>query len=183
MNGIVHKYEEHHHVKITQEALQAAVDLSSRYINDRNLPDKAIDLIDEASSAVRLKYTGTPAALKELEQQIRDMDSEVEELLAKEDFEGAGAVHREQEALIKKYERKKAQEAKKEKNTDFVVGENDIAEVVSMWTKIPVKKIAEKESDRLLKLEKILHKRVIGQEDAVTAVSKYSNLLSNYLFF
>ncbi|WP_026529201.1 ATP-dependent Clp protease ATP-binding subunit [Butyrivibrio sp. VCD2006] len=172
LNGIVSKYEEHHHVKITPEAIQAAVDLSSRYINDRNLPDKAIDLIDEASSAVRLRLSGAPSGVREMEQQIHEMDKEVEELLAKEDFAGAGEVHRKQEALIKKYNRKKASENKKEKNSDFVVTENDIAEVVAMWTKIPVKKIAEKESERLLKLEKILHERVIGQEDAVVAVSK-----------
>ncbi len=107
-----------------------------------------------------------------MEQQIREMDKEVEDLLAKEDFAGAGEVHRKQEALIKKYNRKKASENKKEKNADYVVTENDIAEVVAMWTRIPVKKIAEKESERLLKLEKILHERVIGQEDAVVAVSK-----------
>ncbi|WP_026668965.1 ATP-dependent Clp protease ATP-binding subunit [Butyrivibrio sp. AE3006] len=172
MNGIVHKYEEHHHVKVTPEAVQAAVDLSSRYINDRNLPDKAIDLIDEACSAVRLRLTGSPSGLREMEAEIRAMDTKVEELLAQEDFAGAGRVHREQEELIKKYNRKKAKESKREKNADFVVNENDIAEVVAMWTKIPVKKIAEKESDRLLKLENILHQRVIGQEDAVVAVSK-----------
>ncbi len=172
LNGIVHKYEEHHHVKVTPEAIQAAVDLSSRYINDRNLPDKAIDLIDEASSAVRLKLAGGPVGLRDMEQEIRDMDAQVEELLAKEDFAGAGRVHKEQEELIKKFNRKKAAEARKEKNADYVVTENDIAEVVAMWTRIPVKKIAEKESERLLKLEKILHQRVIGQEDAVVAVSK-----------
>ena len=172
LNGIVSKYEEHHHVRITPEAIQAAVDLSNRYINDRNLPDKAIDLIDEASSAVRLRLTGAPSGIREMEQQIREMDKEVEDLLAKEDFSGAGEVHRKQEALIKKYNRKKAAENKKEKDSDYVVTENDIAEVVAMWTKIPVKKIAEKESERLLKLEKILHERVIGQEDAVVAVSK-----------
>ncbi|WP_026499563.1 ATP-dependent Clp protease ATP-binding subunit [Butyrivibrio sp. WCD2001] len=172
LNGIVGKYEEHHHVKITPEAIQAAVDLSSRYINDRNLPDKAIDLIDEASSAVRLRLTGAPSGIREMEQQIREMDSEVENLLAKEDFAGAGEVHRKQEALIKKYNRKKNAENKREKDSDYIVTENDIAEVVAMWTKIPVKKIAEKESERLLKLEKILHERVIGQEDAVVAVSK-----------
>ncbi|WP_026495073.1 ATP-dependent Clp protease ATP-binding subunit [Butyrivibrio sp. WCD3002] len=172
MNGIVHKYEEHHHVKVTPEAVQAAVDLSSRYINDRNLPDKAIDLIDEACSAVRLRLTGAPSGLREMEAEIREMDTKVEELLAQEDFAGAGRVHREQEELIKKYNRKKAKEANRDKNADFIVNENDIAEVVAMWTKIPVKKIAEKESDRLLKLEKILHQRVIGQEDAVVAVSK-----------
>ncbi len=172
LNGVVQKYEEHHNVKIAPEAIQAAVDLSSRYINDRNLPDKAIDLIDEAASAVRLKYAGGSSALRDMEQEIRNMDGQVEELLAKEDFAGAGKLHKEQEALIKKYNRKKAAEERKEKNADFVVSENDIAEVVAMWTKIPVKKIAEKESERLLKLEDILHKRVIGQEDAVTAVSK-----------
>ncbi|WP_081830061.1 ATP-dependent Clp protease ATP-binding subunit [Butyrivibrio sp. NC2002] len=172
LNGIVSKYEEHHNVKITPEALQAAVDLSSRYINDRNLPDKAIDLIDEAASAVRLKFAGGSSDLRDMEQEIHKIDEQVEELLAKEDFSGAGKLHKEQEALIKKYNRKKAAEERKEKNADFIVSENDIAEVVAMWTRIPVKKIAEKESERLLKLESILHKRVIGQEDAVTAVSK-----------
>ncbi len=172
LNGIVHKYEEHHHVTITPEAINAAVELSARYINDRNLPDKAIDLIDEASSAVRLREMSGPSKSKEMEDQIRALDDQVEEALRREDFAAASDYNKQQTALIKKYNRMKAAANRKEKSASIIVTDNDIAEVVAEWTKIPVKKIAEKESDKLLKLESVLHKRVIGQEDAVTAVSK-----------
>ncbi len=172
LNGIVHKYAEHHHVTIEPEAITAAVELSSRYINDRNLPDKAIDLIDEASSAVRLKTMTVSPKIKELETEIRDLDEQIENALKMEDFKKAGELNKEQTALIKKLNRLKSNDSRKEKNKAYVVTENDIAEVVAQWTKIPVSKIAEKETERLLKLESILHKRVIGQEDAVVAVSK-----------
>ena len=172
LKGIVHKYEEHHKVEITQEAITAAVQLSERYINDRNLPDKAIDLMDEAAAAARLKAMHTPDKLKELQKQISDLDGQVEICLKDREFEKAGELRKEQEKLIKKYGRLKENNRKKQEETKIIVGENEIAEVVASWTRIPVKKLTEKESERLLKLEDVLHKRVIGQQAAVEAVSK-----------
>ena len=172
LKGIVHKYEEHHKVEITQEAITAAVQLSERYINDRNLPDKAIDLMDEAAAAARLKATHTPEKLKELQKQISDMDVQVESYLKDGEFDQAGDIRKQQEKLIKKFDRIKENNRKKQEETKIVVGENEIAEVVASWTRIPVKKLTEKESERLLKLEDVLHKRVIGQQAAVAAVSK-----------
>ena len=171
LKGIVHKYEEHHKVEITQEAITAAVQLSERYINDRNLPDKAIDLMDEAAAAARLKAMHTPDKLKELQKQISDLDGQVEICLKDREFEKAGELRKEQEKLIKKYDRLKENNRKKQEETKIIVGENEIAEVVASWTRIPVKKLTEKESERLLKLEDVLHKRVIGQQAAVEAVS------------
>ncbi len=172
LKGIVHKYEEHHKVTITPEALKAAVELSERYINDRNLPDKAIDLIDEAASAVRLRTMGVSTKVKELEQQVKDLDIEIETALKASDFAKAGELNKQQNQLMTKLQRVRASEKKKNQTSGYIVNENDIAEVVAEWTRIPVKKIAEKESEKLLKLESVLHKRVIGQEDAVKAVSK-----------
>lgn len=172
LKGIVHKYEEHHKVEITQEAITAAVQLSERYINDRNLPDKAIDLMDEAAAAARLKAMHTPDKLKGLQKQISDLDGQVEICLKDREFEKAGELRKEQEKLIKKYGRLKENNRKKQEETKIIVGENEIAEVVASWTRIPVKKLTEKESERLLKLEDVLHKRVIGQQAAVEAVSK-----------
>ncbi len=172
LKGIVSKYEEHHKVSITPEAIKAAVDLSERYINDRNLPDKAIDLIDEAASAVRLRTMGVSPKVKEIEETIRNTDIEIENALKNSDFIRAGELNKQQNQLLSKLTRVKNAEKKKELSSGFVVNENDIAEVVAEWTRIPVKKIAEKESEKLLKLESVLHKRVIGQEDAVKAVSK-----------
>lgn len=172
LRGIAHKYEEHHQVTITDEAIKAAVQLSERYINDRNLPDKAIDLIDEAASAIRLKYMSFPEDLKEAVEEINRMDGDIEACLKSGDLQEAASLRKEQEALIKKFERAKARNQKKQAGANYAIGENEIAEVVASWTKVPVKKLTEKESDRLLKLEKILHRRVIGQEAAVTAVSK-----------
>ena len=172
LKGIVSKYEEHHKVTITPEAIKAAVDLSERYINDRNLPDKAIDLIDEAASAVRLRTMGVSPKVKEIEETIRNTDIEIENALKNSDFIRAGELNKQQNQLLSKLTRVKNAEKKKELSSGYIVNENDIAEVVAEWTRIPVKKIAEKESEKLLKLESVLHKRVIGQEDAVKAVSK-----------
>jgi ATP-dependent Clp protease ATP-binding subunit ClpC len=172
LKGIVGKYEEHHKVTVTPEAIKAAVDLSERYINDRNLPDKAIDLVDEAASAVRLRTMGVSPKIKEIEENITKLDQEIENALKASDFKTAGVLNKEQNQLITKLNRAKTAEKKKEQTSGYVVTENDIAEVVAEWTRIPVKKIAEKESEKLLKLESVLHKRVIGQEDAVKAVSK-----------
>ena len=172
LKGVAPRYEEHHKVSISQGAIQAAVQLSERYINDRNLPDKAIDLIDEAAAAVRLKNMHIPENLKEMLEQIHKFDEEVEQCLKEQNLERAAQCRREQEKLIKKYEQAKERNRKKQSESSITVGENEIAEVVASWTKVPVKKLTEKESERLLKLEKVLHKRVIGQDAAVTAVSR-----------
>lgn len=170
--GISHKYEEHHKVTILPEAIKAAVKLSERYINDRNLPDKAIDLIDEAAAAARLKAGRIPEKQQALVAEIKKRDEQIERSIRMENFEQAGEIRREQDALIKKLERMKKREKEQENDSEYVIGENEIAEVVSVWTKIPVKKLAEKEGEKLLKLESILHKRVIGQEEAVKAVAR-----------
>lgn len=172
LNGIRSKYEEHHHVEILPEAVEAAVKLSDRYINDRNLPDKAIDLIDEAAAAVRLSSVQTPARQQEMLAEIAEMDKEIENYVKANDYERVGELKRVQDALIKKYERLRKNNEQAEAKRRYVVDEEDIARVVSVWTKVPLEKIAEKESERLLKLEDELHKRVIGQEEAVTAVAK-----------
>lgn len=172
LNGIRSKYEEHHHVEILPEAVEAAVKLSDRYINDRNLPDKAIDLIDEAAAAVRLSSVQTPARQQEMLAEIAEMDKEIENYVKADDYERVSELKRVQDALIKKYERLRKNNEQAEAKRRYVVDEEDIARVVSAWTKVPLEKIAEKESERLLKLEDELHKRVIGQEEAVTAVAK-----------
>ena len=172
LRGIKSRYEEHHNVTISDEAIEAAVKLSNRYINDRNLPDKAIDLIDEAAAQVRLTTVKLPEKLTEMLVQIDQMDRQIERSLRMENFEQAGEIKRNQEELIQKYERQRERFEKQNEQKIYVVGEEDVARVVSLWTKIPLNKIAEKESERLLKLENILHKRVIGQEEAVKAVSK-----------
>ena len=172
LRGVAHKYEEHHRVTITGEAISAAVALSNRYINDRNLPDKAIDLIDEAAAAVRLNVTGQPDKLRELSEEIKKIDLQIERSIRMEAFTQAAELKKKQSDCIRKYDRIIKRMEKEEAKRTYVVGENEIAEVVALWTKIPVKKLAEKESERLLKLESILHKRVIGQEEAVTAVAK-----------
>ncbi len=172
LKGIVHKYEVHHKVVITEEAVRAAVELSERYINDRNLPDKAIDLIDEASAAVRLKATHVPEKLKKMQEELVEYDRKVEGFLKNREFDQAGICRAEQEKLIHKYEKACEANRKKQEKDELKVTENDIAEVVAAWTKIPVKKLTETESERLMKLESILHKRVIGQDAAVSAVSK-----------
>ena len=172
LEGIKGKYEDHHHVEITSEAIEAAVRLSSRYINDRNLPDKAIDLIDEASASARLRALDAPDKAKEIADRIHEMDQEMERAIRMEAFDQMAEIKKQQDALVKKYDRLMKKREKQEEGTVISIGENEIAEVVAQWTKIPVQKLAEKESERLLKLEKTLHKRVIGQEEAVTAVAK-----------
>ena len=172
LEGVAPKYEEHHKVTILPEALEAAVRLSARYINDRNLPDKAIDLIDEAASAARIRTMLVPEKMKELSEQIKKLDEQIEQAVRMEAYAVAGEYKKKQDILLVKYERmKKKLESEREKE-EYVIGENEIAEVVAMWTRIPVKKLAEKESEKLLKLENTLHKRVIGQDEAVTAVAK-----------
>ena len=172
LEGIVSRYEEHHRVTIKKEAIVAAVRLSSRYINDRRLPDKAIDLIDEASSAARLKIMKTPEKLYELEAQIKELDIKIERSIRFEVYLQASEQKKEQDELVKKYNRLKEKVERERMEKSYVVTEEDIAAVTSMWTKIPLQKLEDKESEKLLKLESILHKRVIGQEEAVTAVSR-----------
>ena len=172
LEGVKEKYEEHHQVIITKEAIEAAVQLSARYINDRNLPDKAIDLMDEASAAIRLKKIEKPMAMQELEEKIKAMEESIEDLILEEDFVAAGNCKRAKKELEAKLLKQQKAYDKKCQQKQYIVTAEDIAQVVAGWTKIPVKKLAEKESDRLLKLESILHKRVIGQKEAVTAVAK-----------
>ncbi len=172
LKGLRDKYEAHHKVKITDEALSAAVKLSARYISDRFLPDKAIDLIDEASSKVRLASSSMPEELKELEEQIESAESEKDEAIASEEFERAAALRDAEIRLREKYNAEKEKWQEKQGHTNGEVGEEDIASIVSSWTSVPVSQLTEEESERLLRLESELHNRVIGQNEAVTAVAK-----------
>ena len=172
LEGIKEKYENHHQVLISREAVEAAVRLESRYINDRNLPDKAIDLIDEAAAAARLQTASVPYRQQELKKRLQELDGELEAAIRREDFKEAGEAKRRQDELLQKLERMKKRAGKTREEARLEIGEEEIAAVVSMWTRIPLQKLAEKESERLLKLEQLLHKRVIGQEEAVKAVSR-----------
>ena len=172
LKGIVHIYEEHHGVKVEEDALKTAVDLSVRYINDRNLPDKAIDVIDEACAAVRLTAGDSGNKALALEEQIRDTDSRLAKAFMEGDLDTARSLRKEQDALVKKLENLNNRR-KSVKDTKAVpVTAEDIASVISIWAKVPVNRLTERESARLLRLEDELHKRVIGQEDAVDAVSR-----------
>ena len=172
LKGIVHIYEEHHGVKVEEDALKTAVDLSVRYINDRNLPDKAIDVIDEACAAVRLTAGDSGNKALALEEQIRDTDSRLAKAFMEGDLDTARSLRKEQDALVKKLENLNNRR-KSVKDTKAVpVTAEDIASVISIWAKVPVNRLTERESARLLRLEEELHKRVIGQEDAVDAVSR-----------
>ena len=172
LDGIKGKYEDHHQVIISREAVEAAVKLSERYINDRNLPDKAIDLIDEASSAARLAGTDSNDKLRELQLEIGNYDVLMGDALQAGDFEEVSRLKSLQDLLVQKLKKAEKKASKRKEPERITISEEDIARVVAMWTKIPVQKLAEKESERLLKLESTLHKRVIGQEEAVIAVSK-----------
>ena len=170
--GIVSRYEEHHRVTITKEALEAAVKLSARYINDRRLPDKAIDVMDEAAAAVRLERMQLPDQDAELTDRLKELDVRLEEAIRAGDYAQAGVWKKQQDELYAGYERRqKRLEKKREKDMPQVTAE-DVAKVISVWTKVPVNRLTEKEGERLLKLESILHKRVIGQEEAVSAVAR-----------
>ena len=172
LKGIRDKYEAHHGVKITDQAIEAAVKMSVRYINDRFLPDKAIDLIDEAASRVKLKTYTEPDNLKQLEEEIEETRKNKEEAVRTQKFEKAASLRDKEKELKEKYE--KEQKKWKNKNTKQItdISEENIAEVIASWTGIPAKKITEDENERLKKLEKNLHERVIGQNEAVEAVSK-----------
>lgn len=170
--GLRDKYEAHHKVRITDSALEAAVKLSSRYINDRYLPDKAIDLMDEAASKVRLSAFSTSPRIKQLEEEIRLLEEEKENAIKQEAYERAGEIKKQQEAAQEELEKEKVLDEKNKQEKQLVVSENEIADIISSWTKIPVRKLQEEEAQRLQNLENILHERVVGQEDAVAAVAK-----------
>lgn len=172
LEGLKSRYENHHHVTVEQEALESAVALSVRYVNDRFLPDKAIDVLDEACSKVSLRGFKVPDSIEELEQVIDNLKVQKEEAIREGNMTEASTLHKEQIAAEKKLDQARNRFQKKNKDRQVAVSEEDIAAVVSEWTKIPVQKLAESESERLRKLEKTLHKRVIGQDEAVTAVAK-----------
>lgn len=172
LRGIKEKYEEHHKVRIDDEAILAAVKLSARYINDRYLPDKAIDLIDEASSKLRITHSGEPKTIKRLREQLLLLEGEKEDCIRKEDFEAASLIKKKQEQKKKKLD-KVLEEWKQDKEENQLhVTESDIALIVSDWTRIPAEKLSESESEKLKKLEQMLHARVIGQDEAVHAVAQ-----------
>ena len=172
MRGLRPYYEKHHGVTISDEAIEAAVKMSVRYINDRFLPDKALDLIDEAASKVQLSVFQAPQAALDAEERVQKLYLEKEQAVKDGDFKKARELQKEQEESQKRAEKERQKYNKKNKGGDLVVDENAIADIVSDWTKIPVKRLAEGESKRLAKLERELHKRVIGQEEAVRAVAQ-----------
>ena len=172
LKGLRGKYEAHHHVKITDEAVEAAVRLSARYINDRFLPDKAIDLMDEAAARARFGVSNHTEKLAELRNQITEKELQLEDALSNSDIALAKQCKEEKEALEAELEKQTKKVQREIRRKNLSVTEDDVADVVSGWTKIPVKKLAEGEAARLKKLEATLHKRVVGQEEAVTAVAK-----------
>ncbi len=172
LKGIRRSYEHHHQVVITDEALEAAAKLSRRYINDRFLPDKAIDLMDEAAAKVRLGSYKKIDSMAELEHQSIELLEQVEDAIKAQDFEQAAGLQEERSRVIALLEKERAKASRSTRRKALTVGENEVAQIVSDWTKIPVSKLAESETQRLKKLESILHKRVIAQEEAVTAVAK-----------
>ncbi|MCJ7689937.1 MAG: ATP-dependent Clp protease ATP-binding subunit, partial [Clostridiaceae bacterium] len=172
LKGLRDKYEAHHRVKITDSAIEAAVNLSDRYISDRYLPDKAIDLIDEAGSKVRIQNLTAPTNLKELQDEIDKLYKEKADAISLQDFEKAAKLRDSEIELKGKLDNSKNNWKTHNEIDELIVSELEIASVVSKWTNIPVEKLTQKESDRLLKLEKLLHKRVIGQYEAVESISR-----------
>ncbi|MCI9178283.1 MAG: ATP-dependent Clp protease ATP-binding subunit [Clostridia bacterium] len=172
LKGIRDKYEAHHNVKITDEAIKAAVDLSIRYINDRFLPDKAIDLVDEAASRVKMRTYTQPDSLKKLEEKISNLDKEKEDAIRLQDFEKAAGLRDKEKETKEKLQKEKERWESKNTKSVTVLTEEDIAEVVSSWTGVPVQKLTQSENEKLKNLEQTLHQRVIGQNEAVEAVSK-----------
>jgi ATP-dependent Clp protease ATP-binding subunit ClpC len=172
LRGLRDRYEAHHRVTITDDAIEAAVKLSDRYISDRFLPDKAIDLIDEAGSKVRLKSYTAPPNLKELEQRLDETRKEKDAAVQSQEFEKAASLRDSEQRLREELEEMKNEWKKKQGQEDTEVTADDIAQVVASWTGVPVSKLAEEETDRLLKMEDILHERVVGQEEAVKSISK-----------
>lgn len=172
LHGLRDRYEAHHRVKITDAAVEAAVRLSDRYISDRFLPDKAIDLIDEAASRVRLRTYTAPPNLKELEGRLEEVRSEKDSAIQGQEFELAASLRDQEQQLRDELERRRMEWQQRQDSHDVAVTEDDIAEIVASWTGVPVKKLAEAESSRLLTMESVLHERVVGQDEAVTAVSR-----------
>ena len=172
LRGLKGKYENHHKVEISERALESAVHMSERYITDRNLPDKAIDVLDEACSKVSLKGYKVPDHLTALEKTVKELAVQKEESISEGDFSEAALLQKEQEEAKTKLENMKKRFRRRTASERPAVAEEDIAEVVSAWTKVPVQKLAESDADRLKKLESVLHKRVIGQEEAVSAVAR-----------
>ena len=172
LKGVRGLYEKHHQVEISDEGVEAAVTLSARYVNDRFLPDKAIDLMDEAAAKVRLGLLGSPLQLNNLHRQIHDADLAIEDALQSGDIEQVRVEKANKEALLKELEKQEKKARRSSGKKVPVIGENEIADIVAGWTKIPVNKLTENEAARLQKLEAVLKKRVVGQEEAVSAVSK-----------
>ncbi len=172
LKGIRDKYEAHHKVKITDEAILSAVNLSTRYIGDRYLPDKAIDLIDEAASRVRLTSFTAPPEIKELEAQIQKITAEKEMAVSKQDFERAAGLRDTEKELQQKYNTEKARWQQSSSSQSLQVTPTEIAEIVANWTGVPVTQMTEEETERLLKMEEVLHSRIVGQNTAVTAIAK-----------
>ena len=172
LKGLREKYEDHHKVRITDEALEVAVKLSARYINDRYLPDKAVDLMDEAASKARLAVFNAKPESRDIEKQIAELEESKEEAIKNEAYDVASSLKKEQNKLKQKLSEQKLAEEQKKLQKTIIVDADEIAEVVANWTKVPVNKLKQAESDRLIKLEMVLHERVIGQDEAVTAVSK-----------
>ncbi|MBR3163671.1 MAG: ATP-dependent Clp protease ATP-binding subunit [Clostridia bacterium] len=172
LQGIRDKYEAHHNVKITDDAIEAAVKMSVRYINDRFLPDKAIDLIDEASSRLRLKTYTEPESLKELEEKIEKLSKDKEEAVQSQKFEKAAKLRDQEREAKEEFEKQKKKWKNKNTKSITTVTEDNIAEVIASWTGIPAKKLTEDENEKLKNLEKTLHERVVGQNEAVEAVAK-----------
>ena len=172
LNGLRDKYEAHHMVKISDEAIKAAAVMSDRYISDRFLPDKAIDLIDEASSKVRLAQHVAPPDIKKLEEELTNIKVEKEAAINNEEFEKAATLRDREQKVKDEIESERKNWKAKRNSATATVGEEEIAEVVSMWTGVPVSRLTQSETERLLKLEDVLHQRVIGQDEAVSAVAK-----------
>ena len=170
--GLRHKYESHHNVRYTDEALKAAVSLSRRYITDHFLPDKAIDLIDEAGARARLKVFTVPPEIKLLKMRLDNIRNEKEMAVRNQDYEKAASLKEEEKRLEREYRQKYNEWRKEVSGTVVTVDEEDIAEIVSAWTGIPLKKLEESEMEKLLKLEKVLHERIVGQDDAIKAVAR-----------
>ncbi len=172
LKGLRDRYEAHHRVRITDEAITAAVYLSDRYISDRYLPDKAIDLIDEAASRVRIKAFTAPPDMKEQQERLEALNKETEEAVAHEDFEKAANLRDRKKALQNEMNRRRTEWEQSRNSKVEIVGEEEVAQIVGAWTGIPVSRITEDESRRLVNLEAILHERVIGQEEAVKSVAR-----------
>lgn len=172
LRGIRRKYEEHHHVRFTEQALEAAVRLSHRYIVDRHLPDKAVDVIDEAAARVRLRALSSPPELKELEQRIASLEKEKEEAVQALQYEKAAALRDERERLRSRLEEARRRRAEESSAAPAIVDVEDIAYVVSRWTGVPITALTEEQSSKLLRMEEALHQVIVGQEEAVRAVAR-----------